>query len=71
MMFEPARQLHIQLRALMEDGIQLVTKELTTYVYDTLYDGEIPMPADDQATEDDNSGSGLGSSLGASLDGIN
>ena len=71
MMFEPARQLHIQLRALMEDGIQLVTKELTTYVYDTLYDGEIPMPADNQTTEDDNSGSGLGSSLGASLDGTN
>lgn len=41
-MFEPARQLHIQLRALLEDGKQLVTKELTTYVYDSLYKGDLP-----------------------------
>lgn len=38
-LFEPATQLHIQLRGLLEDGIQVVTRELTTYVYDTLYDG--------------------------------
>lgn len=38
-LFEPATQLHIQLRGLLEDGIQVVTKELTTYVYDTLYKG--------------------------------
>ena len=44
LMFEAARQLHIQLRALLENGHQLVTKELTTYVYDTEYDGEMPMP---------------------------
>ena len=38
-LFEPATQLHIQLRGLLEDNIQVVTKELTTYVYDTLYKG--------------------------------
>lgn len=41
-MFEPARQLHIQLRALLEDDLQLVTNEIETYVYDTLYKGELP-----------------------------
>ena len=41
MMFEPARMLHIQLRALLENEVQLVTKEITTYVYDTLYEGEL------------------------------
>lgn len=51
MMFEPARMLHIQLRAELysdeyrddeERFIQLVTKEITTYVYDTLYEGDLP-----------------------------
>lgn len=67
LMFEPARQLHIQLRGLMEDGIQLVTKELTTYVYDTLYDGEMPMSeSDDDSSSSDTGSTGLGMSLGAS-----
>lgn len=48
-MFEPARQLHIQLRALLENQKELVTKELTTYVYDTIYKGALP--TDDSNTE--------------------
>jgi len=40
-LFEPARQLHIQLRAMMTDGVQLVTRELTTYVYDSMYKEEL------------------------------
>ena len=47
LMFEPARMLHIQLRALLENEIQLVTKELTTYVYDTLYEKVFPVEPDD------------------------
>lgn len=39
LMFEPARQLHIQLSASLEGGIEIVTRELTTYVYDTMYEG--------------------------------
>ena len=53
-MFEPARMLHIQLRALLENEIQLVTKELTTYVYDTLYEKVFPVEPDD-TDENENS----------------
>lgn len=54
MMFEPDRQLHIQLRALLENGNQLVTKELETYVYDTLYKGELPTTKEENTGEIEN-----------------
>ena len=52
MMFEPARMLHIQLRALLENSVQLVTKELTTYVYDTQYKGELPKNSSENEPEE-------------------
>lgn len=38
---EPARNLHMQIRAKLESGKEIVTQELTTYVYDTAYEGEL------------------------------
>lgn len=40
MMFEAARQLHIQLRAELKNTHELVTREIETYVYDTMYKGD-------------------------------
>lgn len=51
LMFESARQLHIQLSASLEGGIEIVTRELTTYVYDTMYEG-------DENTSDENEETG-------------
>lgn len=58
LMFEPARQLHIQLSASLEGGIEIVTRELTTYVYDTMYEG-------DENTSDENEETETGGTLGA------
>ncbi len=49
LMFEPARQLHIQMRALLEDNVQVVTRELTTYVYDTMYEGDLPIEDEEES----------------------
>ena len=51
LMFEAARQLHIQLRAKLMNTHELVTKELETYVYDTYYDGDFSDDSDDESEE--------------------
>lgn len=50
LLFEPDRMLHIQLRALFENNDEIVTRELTTYVYDTLYEGELTPPNEEDTT---------------------
>lgn len=51
LMFEAAKQLHIQLRAKLMNTHELVTRELETYVYETYYDGDFSDDSDDESEE--------------------
>lgn len=51
LLFEAAKQLHIQLRVKLMNTNEIVTKELETYVYDTYYEGDFSDESSDVSGE--------------------